>query len=269
MLLIARGDQVHVDAKEDRCRRRGGVLFPAGRVEFLRLHPLRQVGDLVQEQRRFVGALYKPYFALGGAGEGAALVAEQFVFDQGVGDREQLIATNDGPRAATTDGSRGPNFLAGPALALDKDGRVRGRDPPHQPDHFQDAVSCPTMPSISNVPSSRRFSSRFSCCRFANSAASPTLVTSVSRSVGFSGSRRRRPSSLDGAVGRAVRRQHHHLAAGIGAAHFREQLLARHPRHHEVGQHDVETRQRQQLDRALADSRPLRPRIPLRATCPR
>ena len=52
-----------------------------------------------------------------------------------------------------------------------------------------------------------------------------------------------------------MRGQHDHLAAGIGAAHFREQFLARHPRHHEVGQHDVEARQRQQLDRALADRR--------------
>jgi hypothetical protein len=52
-----------------------------------------------------------------------------------------------------------------------------------------------------------------------------------------------------------MRCQHHHLAAGISAAHFREQFLARHPRHHEVRQHDVEARQRQQLDRALAYSR--------------
>jgi len=148
----------------------------------------------------------------------------------------------------------GHDFLAGPALALDKDRRIRRRDSPHQPDHFLDggilsdyaldlegAFQAPLQELIFLLQV-REFR------RLGHSRHEFLAIGRLLEVV-----ERARLHRLHDAVGRAVRGQHHHLAGRIGAAHFREQLLARHPRHHEVRQHDVETRQRQQLDRALAD----------------
>ena len=42
----------------------------------------RDVGDLVEEERAFVGQFETAEFAGDGAGKGAALIAEQFAFEQ-------------------------------------------------------------------------------------------------------------------------------------------------------------------------------------------
>ena len=49
--------------------------------------PLRQVADLVEEQRAAVGQLEAPAALAVGAGEGAALVAEQLRLEQRLGQR--------------------------------------------------------------------------------------------------------------------------------------------------------------------------------------
>jgi len=49
-----------------------------------------------------------------------------------------------------------------------------------------------------------------------------------------------------------VRGENDHLAGRVCGAHFGEQFLAGHARHHQVGKHDVEAGGPQQLHRALS-----------------
>ena len=80
-ILVGRGDHAHVD--------REGPL-PAhpmddARLEHAQQFRLRfraQVADFIQEQRAAVGQLEAALAPLGGAGEGAALVAEHFRLDE-------------------------------------------------------------------------------------------------------------------------------------------------------------------------------------------
>jgi hypothetical protein len=81
----------------------------------LHLHLERDLADLVEEQRAAVGQLEAPGLGLHGAGEGAALVAEQLRLHQVLGDGravdldERLVLA--GARAVV-DG-RGDQLLAG------------------------------------------------------------------------------------------------------------------------------------------------------------
>ena len=89
----------------------------------------RQLADFVEEERAVVGEIHLADFAGAGSGEGAALVAEEFVFDQAFGDGgavqcdEGLLAA----RREMVDGAR-EEFLAGAAFAEEQNGGVGGGD---------------------------------------------------------------------------------------------------------------------------------------------
>ena len=89
----------------------------------------RQLADLVEEEGAAGGLLECADPALGGAGEGARLVAEQLGLDEvrrdraAVDDDERAV----GARARVVDGGGGA-FLAGAGLALDEDGGVARGD---------------------------------------------------------------------------------------------------------------------------------------------
>ena len=91
---------------------------------------VRQVADLVEEQRAFVGRLDLADGLLDRAGEGAALVAEQLAFQQvfrdgaAVDGDERLL----GARAEVVQRA-GQRLLAGAALAEQQHGDVGGRQP--------------------------------------------------------------------------------------------------------------------------------------------
>ena len=67
----------------------------------LRLQRRGHLGDLVEEERAAVGQLEAAQPPLGGAGEGAALVAEQLALDERLGDGravegdERLLARSE------------------------------------------------------------------------------------------------------------------------------------------------------------------------------
>jgi hypothetical protein len=95
------------------------------KAQQLGLQRHRQVADLVEEQGAFAGVFDLADGLLGGAGERALLVAEQFGFQQGVGDGgavdgdEALV----GARRQFVDAAR-QHFLAGAGLAQQQHGGV-------------------------------------------------------------------------------------------------------------------------------------------------
>ena len=95
----------------------------------LDLRARRHLADLVEKQRAALGLLEQAALARFGAGECAALVAEQLAFQQIVRQRaavdrnERKIAA----RAQVVERARG-QLLAGPGLALHQDGGVDCRD---------------------------------------------------------------------------------------------------------------------------------------------
>ena len=89
----------------------------------------RHVADFVEENRAVVALLEFADALQGRAGEGAAFVAEQFAFQQLLGDggavdrEERLLAA-----VAVMINGAGDQFLAGAALAGDERGGVGGGD---------------------------------------------------------------------------------------------------------------------------------------------
>ncbi len=89
----------------------------------------RDVADFVQKERSVVGQLEAAKFLRDGAGEGAALVAEQLGFEQAGGDcgaidfDEGAIAA----RAEIMDGAR-DEFLARAGFAANQHGGIGGSD---------------------------------------------------------------------------------------------------------------------------------------------
>ena len=95
----------------------------------LDLQGMRQVADLVEEQRAFVGALDLADGLLHRAGEGAAFVAEQFAFQQVFRDGAAVDGDERLFRARTEVVHRlGQRFLAGAAFAQQQDRNVGGGD---------------------------------------------------------------------------------------------------------------------------------------------
>ena len=126
---MGRGDHPHIDPDQ---------LASADTEELaLRQHPQqtglqgqRHVADLVEEQRAAVGLLDAADGALlARAGERAADVAEEFGFDQVLGDRRAIDRDEGavGARSAVVAGAR-EQFLAGAGLALDQDRDVAADD---------------------------------------------------------------------------------------------------------------------------------------------
>ena len=89
----------------------------------------RQFADFVEEERAAVGQFHFADFARAGTGEGAAFVAEEFVFDQAFGNGgaiqrdEGLLAA----RGKMMDGAR-EEFFAGAAFAEQQHGGIGGGD---------------------------------------------------------------------------------------------------------------------------------------------
>ena len=80
----------------------------------LRLQVGRQVADLVEEKRPLVGLLEQPFLILGGTREAAGTVAEQFAFEQFLGE-SRTVDGDERPlraRAGVVDGLR-KDLLAG------------------------------------------------------------------------------------------------------------------------------------------------------------
>src|SRR5207245_7768413 len=104
----------------------------------LRLHLQWQLAHLVQKDGTALGQL-KAANALGnGAGKGAFLVPEEFAFEQAGGDGG-TVQLDEGLRAAPAepmDGA-GEHFFAGPRLAQQEYGGIRGR---HGLDRLEDAA---------------------------------------------------------------------------------------------------------------------------------
>ena len=126
-VLVGRGDDAHVDA--DRLDAADPLdLALLERAQDLHLHAERHVADLVEEERAFLGELETSGTRPDGAGEGAALVAEQLGFEQTFGDRGGVDGDQRAilARAQPVDGAR-QDLLARAALALDQDGQVGRR----------------------------------------------------------------------------------------------------------------------------------------------
>ena len=103
----------------------------------LYLNRVRNLADLIEKNRTAVREFESPQSSLGGAGERALLVAEQFALQQRLGQRPHvhgdkcLVAT----WTELVNGAR-HEFLAGPALALEQDGAADGGDVRHLHQHF-------------------------------------------------------------------------------------------------------------------------------------
>jgi len=85
----------------------------------------RKVANFVEEERAAVGELEAADFLADGAGEGAALVAEEFGFKKTAGDGG-AIHFDEGAIAARTEivNRAGEKFLAGSGFAEEEDGRT-------------------------------------------------------------------------------------------------------------------------------------------------
>ncbi len=105
------------------------ILSLLDRPEELGLQLLRQLADLVEEERAAVGLLAHPRVGLRRSGERAAFVAEKLALDERRGDRPAVEDDEraGGARARAVDGL-GDDLLARPGLALDEQRDVRGRD---------------------------------------------------------------------------------------------------------------------------------------------
>ena len=90
----------------------------------------RHVADFVEEQGAAGGLLEAAGIAVGGAGEGAALVAEQLCLDQFARDRGHVDG-NERTGAATAEIMQGARhqFLPGATFAVDHHREVRRRQP--------------------------------------------------------------------------------------------------------------------------------------------
>ena len=95
----------------------------------LDLHRQRHVADFVEEEGAAIGALDLADGLLDGAGEGALFMAEQFTFEQGLGDRGAVDRDERLLRAVAhaVDGMC-QHLLAGAALAEQQNRDVGGRD---------------------------------------------------------------------------------------------------------------------------------------------
>jgi hypothetical protein len=93
-------------------------------LQELRLEPLGQEADLVQEERPAVRRLEEARLAVAGIGEGAPLVAEQLGFQEGRRERRAVDVDEGpvGPGPGPVD-RVGQEPLARPGLALDEHGR--------------------------------------------------------------------------------------------------------------------------------------------------
>src|SRR6185295_2133882 len=97
-----------------------------------RLHPGRELADLVEEERPAVGLLEEAAPPRRGAGEGAGLVTEELAREHALGEDAAALG-DEGPAraiAAVVDRA-GHELLAGPRLAEDQHRHVGRGDAGH------------------------------------------------------------------------------------------------------------------------------------------
>ena len=124
---VGRRDDAHVH-REGLGRSHRANLHLLEDAQQLHLQGGRELGDLVQEDRSFIGAAEQTQGIGHRAREGAAHVAEELGLQQVLRDRAAVDRDERplGPRRQAMDGG-GHQLLAGPALALDQHRRVRHR----------------------------------------------------------------------------------------------------------------------------------------------
>ena len=156
-ILVGRGDDAHVD--RDRLGRADAgdlAIFDRAQQPVLRRH--RQGAELVEEQGAAVGFLEPAVAGLGGAGEAARLVAEQFGLDQIFGQRGAVHDDQrPGPARRQMVETLGDQLLAGAALAdhqhrpVERRGAARALDRVEEGQALADELVCPLQPSIKNL----------------------------------------------------------------------------------------------------------------------
>ena len=156
-IAVGRGDDAHVDAD---------VLPSAEPGELAVLQHLQQLGlqrrahlaDLVEEHRPVIGELELAGLVLDGAGERAALEAEELRFEQ-LGRQRRAIDFHEraiAPRRGRMDGAR-HQFLAGAALAADEDRDVGVGDALDQLAHLAHLIAAAEQLAVERrAPRARR-----------------------------------------------------------------------------------------------------------------
>ena len=128
--LVRRGDDPHVDVDWPVA---AYALDPAlfDRAQDLRLHAEGHIADLVEEQGAAAGQLEASDSRSDGAGEGAALVAEQLGFEEAFRDGGAVHGDQGAALARAPAMNRlRQQLLARAALALDQHREVRRRPAP-------------------------------------------------------------------------------------------------------------------------------------------
>ena len=127
-VLVRRGDDAHVRF-QGRVPADAVVVAVGEDAQQAGLQLGRHVADLVEEQRAALGLLEASAALGSSAGEGAALVAEEFGFEQVLRDRRGVDGDEGTGGARTVAVQRARDeFLAGARLAGDQHGRVRLRE---------------------------------------------------------------------------------------------------------------------------------------------
>ena len=234
--------QAHVDLA--RFRRSDSHHQPVGKhAQQLGLRSRRHLAGLVQKQRAFVGGLEQTLAGAVGAGERAALVAEQFAFEQGLGeggaiDRDERLG---GARAAAMDRA-GDQFLAGAGLARDQHRGIGRRDARDLLAQRRGLPRCGrgfrTIPPAGPPPArSLPFSRSKRVCSTARRAVAS--ITSGMKRLGDE-IERAAPHAFDRKFDRCKRGQENHRHGGVRLARGGQHLESLAVAHLLVGDHGVE-----------------------------
>ena len=195
------------------------------------------VADLIEKQRAALGLLKAPLAQGGGAGEGAALVAKQFRFDQ-VARNGGHVQRNKGPVAAWAVAVQrlGHQLFAGARCAVDEHRDVRLRQAANGAKHLLHGRCLANQPGgLAKLGGGGR---RFALARVRQGALHQGdgfidieglgQVLKGSALVG-----------LDGAVQVGVRRHDDDRHLRAVRAHMGQQLQAIHARHADIGEDDA------------------------------
>ncbi len=164
LLLLHQSTEVSIGGGDQaRVRREGARTSQAFELALLQdaqqfgLQLERNLADLVQEDGSAIGQLKAADALRDGAGESAALMSEEFTFQQSGrnGGTVQLDEGTGMPRAEVMQ-STGDQLFARPSLAIDKDGGIGGGN---GFDLFQSERSAVLLPTISSKLASVEISS--------------------------------------------------------------------------------------------------------------
>ena len=224
------------------------------RAQDLALQVHRQITDLVEEERPAVGQLELAQLLLVGAGERAALVAEQLALDQ-VGRNRRQVHRHERTGlaiAAGVDVAR-QHFLAGAGLAADQHRHRLGRDlvahlhhaahPARAPQHHRARDDGPLdVAEPLQLAARAQLHERLAHAR--DQLRRREVLGDVVERAGMHRFHR------DGDV--LDHREHDHADVGMALAHDPQRLEAAHARHLHVEQHQIERRRAHPLQAFLA-----------------